>query len=230
MLINKKTDTCACCGTYCEHNFGEENYKEKELDLDNYFKYKDIYVYKCPTCEMVSTNLSAEDKNLFEAIKNTDRYRSVVTYDYLEGVDLELYENMSRAVPANLYEVYAMMYENSNNKETYLRALHKSIELKELMMEKYRDEVEEDEDENDEELLERLEELMDANLEMSRKKFINEFLQYEDKNEFLFLMFIENLIGLGELELADKNLDFLIDNSNISEDIVDYIENLIEEE
>ena len=93
MLINKKTDYCSYCGTYCEHNYGEENYNAKQLDLDNYFKYKDIYVYKCPKCEMVSTDLATEDKKLFDAIINTDRYSNVVTYEYLEGLDLELFEN-----------------------------------------------------------------------------------------------------------------------------------------
>lgn len=229
MIISKKIDYCSCCGNYTEFHYGTDDYDLSKLDLDNYLKYKDIYVYTCAKCGMISTDLSKEDKSLFDSIKNTDRYNDVMTYEYLQGYDLELFENHTRSVPANLYESFAMMYENSSNKEIYLRALHKSIELKEIILEKYADEIEED-DEYDEETYSKLEDLMIENIENARKRYVNEFLKYEDKNAFLFLMFVENLINLGEVESARDNLEWLISNSNISDDLIDYIKDLTNEE
>lgn len=227
MIINKKTDTCSCCGNYCEENFGIDNYDLKQLDLDNYFKYKDIYVYKCPKCGMISTDISKEDKTLYENVKNTDKFKSIMDYEYLEGLDLEIFENESRSVPANLYDAYALMYENSSDKETYLRSLHKSIELKEIILEKYEDDLE---DEEDEETFDALESLMLKNIENARKTFINEFLKFDNKNEFLFIMFIENLVGLQEYEAAEENIDWLVENSKLSPKLANYVEELTNEE
>jgi len=231
MIVNSKIDYCSCCGNYTEILFGIENYDLSQLDLKNYIKYKDIYVYTCRKCGMISTNLTTQDKSLYESVRHTDRFKDIMSYEYLEGYDLELYENHTRSVPANLYDAYAMMYEKSSDKETYLRSLYRSIQLKEVAIEKYQIEFEEDEgDEEEEEILSNLEDLMYENIEEARKSFNDVFLQFEDKNEFLFLMYVENLVGLEDYKNAKDNLNWIIKNYKLSDDLIEYMQNLTNEE
>ena len=228
MKVSKKTDYCSSCGTYSEQNVGIETFSPSIFDLDNYFEYKDFYVYKCSKCGHISYNLSnKEDALLYEKF-NDEEFQNIMHYEYLEGVDLEIFECHTRSVPANLYDAYAYMKEDEKVDENYFRALNKSFELKEMILEKYKLSVEEDGDEEDQEILNELNELMLENINENRRIFVDKFLDYENKNEFLFLMFIENLVKLGKKEQASENLDWLKKNSNLSSNLIDYITGLIE--
>ena len=229
MKVSKKTDYCSSCGTYSEQNMGLETFNPSIFDLENYLEYKDFYVYKCPKCGHISYDLSKrEDSLLFEKYKEDEDYKNIFNYEYLNGVDLEIFECHTRSVPANLYDAYAYIKEEEKVDENYFRSMHKSFELKEMILEKYSFTVEEDGDEEDRETLEELIALMQENLIENRRIFVDKFLDYKDKNEFLFLMFIENLVKLGEKEQANKNLDWLKKNSNLDKSLIAYITDLVE--
>lgn len=229
MEVSKKTDYCSSCGTYCEQNTGLETFSPSIFDLENYLGYKDFYVYKCPTCGHISFDLSKkEDGETYKKVKDDEEFKNVFEYEYLDGVDLQIFECHSRSIPANQYDAYAYMKRQSEIDDDFFRALNKSLELKEMMLEKYAFTVEEDGDEEDEEILSELNELMLENMNENRELFVDEFLKYGNKNEFLFLMFIENLAKLGKTTLASENLEWLKQNANLKSDLIDYITDLIE--
>lgn len=232
MEVKKKIAPCSCCGRNCELNYGVENFEINELNLKNYLAYKDIYAFKCSKCGLISTDISAAgEHNLFESVKNTDEFNDAMNYTYLEGLNNELYENHSEGVPVNIYDAYSVMLQNSNDREKYLRVLNHTIELKTMMIDKYRYDLEEDYDEQDAEIFEELEELVYDNIEDSRNLFIDEVARLEDCNIFLLLMAIENFAGLDKYKEAKKQFLILkeeLKNIKLSKDLTDYFDNLVE--
>lgn len=229
MEVKHIIDFCISCGKYCEQNIGVENYDLSVLDLKNYSNYKDLYVYECPTCGLVSFNLSRQqDADKFLKIKDTEVYQDIMDYSYLEGLDLQLFECHTKSVPANQYEVYAKMLENTPDTELYLRALNKSIELKEAILNKYTQTVAEDGDSEDEEILEDLRELLLENIDENRKLFLVNFWEFKAENIFLYLMAVENLAKLGDVNQAEKYFELLASDNKFDEDLVNYFKDIIE--
>ena len=229
MEVKNKFDYCGNCRTYCEYLFGEENYFS-ELNLENYRKYKDLYVYKCPKCGNISVDLSNEtDAEVYSTLKDDEKFNEILDYDYLDGLDLQIYESHTRTVPANLYEAYSLIEKEQGNMEMYFRALNKSIELKEMIIQKYELTLEEDGDEEDEGVLQELSEMLYDNIDECREQLISDFNNYQTGNTFLFLIYVENLAKLGKFNEAKKHFDYVLKNSKIEYDLQKYFENMFEE-
>ena len=230
MEVKTKIDYCENCKIYSERRYGVENYNPEKLDLENYKKYKDLYVYRCPSCGNISVDLANNaDATAFAKLKDKESFQEILDYAYLDGLDLQLFESHTESVPANLYEAYAEMQKLQGNIELYLRAIQKAIDLKVLIIQKYEFTVQEDDDEEDYEILDELTDLMYDSIDQNRKDFISEFQKHEIKNEFLCVMFIENLIGLEKYSKAKECFELLKNNTKIEKDLIKFVQNLFEE-
>lgn len=227
MIVKNKIGTCSCCGTYSELNFGEENFDKTKLDLANYLAYKDIYVYRCPKCGFISTDITGKDNLLFNRVKNLQEFSDILNYAYLEGYNEAFYENHSKTLPANLYDAYAFMYKSSLDSEMYLRALNKAIEQKIALIKRYEYEVKEEGDKEDRENLKELEELMLENITEQSNQFASTYIGLKNKNVFLEIMFIENLVYLDELDEAKKQFKRLEGEYKLGQDLLDYIKKIL---
>ena len=197
--------------------------------LESYLNYKDIFVYTCPKCGMISSDLAANnDHLLYNKVKDSEEFRDVLDYSYLEDTHLLFCETHYKTVPSNIFDAYTFMYKNSLQKEKYLRLLNKSVEQKLLMLERYVMTVEEDQDEEDFENFKELKYFIQTNIEEYRKEFINEYLNFEDKNIFLHLIFIENLMYLNEVEEAKKQFNWLNTKIKLNSDLYKYFNDLIQ--
>lgn len=230
MEIKNKIDYCGNCKTYSQFHFGTENYNPLKYDLESYKNYKDIYVYRCPTCGNISVDISnLSDAKIFSEQKNSEKFLDILDYGYLDGLDLELFENHTTSVPANLYEIYAEIQKEQNNFEQYFRAMNKSIELKEMIIQKYAVSVEEDNDSEDYDILNDLSELMYDNIYEKREELCNTFSKLDKPNLFVCLIFIENLAKLGNISEAKEYFKALQTNYNLEEDLVINIREILKE-
>ena len=227
MEIGKKTAHCSCCNNNCEMNYGIENYDMSKLDKENYSNYKDIYVYKCPKCGFISTDISGDDVKLYNLYKGTTEFQNALRYRYLKGYNLiPMYdENWSAAYPVYNYDPYAIMYSNSPDTEFKLRTLNKAIELKENMKQRYLSDWyeshEEGEDEKDHNILQNL---IKKNLIISCEKFITIAKSCDDLNVFLQLMLVENLYRIGNNSEAKKLYNLIKQKYTLSDDLKEYFE------
>ena len=229
MEVKRKIDYCGNCKTYSEHLYGEENYSD-ELNLDNYRRYKDLYVYKCSKCGNISVDISnPDDAEIYASLKDSEEFDDILNYTYLDGLDLQIYESHTRTVPANLYEAYALIQKEQGNMEMYFRALNKSIELKEVIIQKYEITLEEDGDDEDAEIMEELSNALYDNIYSCREQLVEDFNNYQTSNSFLFMIYIENLANIDKIDEAKQHFDYVVKNSNIENDLKKYFENLFEE-
>jgi hypothetical protein len=231
MEIKNKIGHCSYCGHNCEFNYGVESYNQAILNLESYTNYKDVYVYRCRKCGLISTNLSGLDNIWYEKVKDSHEFNDALEYAYLNGLNNELYENHSEGVPANIYDAYTVMMKESDNKELYLRALNRTIELKELMLQKYQLDAENEYEEDELEIFEELEERLYENIDESRDEFIDEVTRDVDSNIYLYLMAIENLCAFEDYDChkdAKKRFALVKKQINLSEDLLEYFNNLID--
>ena len=163
MKIVEDEGFCTSCAIFGEYRRGEEDYSLIKKDLNNYKKYKEIYVYKCPNCGFISTDISGEEGILCSDIVNSYEYKQFLDYSYLNGLDKELYEYHSKDIMANYLEAYSLALLKTKNYEKYVRAINRCIELKEIMIRKYKKSQDElgGEEENDDKY-EKLYELINA--------------------------------------------------------------------
>lgn len=223
MRIVEDEGFCTCCGNLAEYKFGDENYSLVTKDLSNYKNYKDIYVYKCPNCGFISTDITGVEGVLFGDIRNSLEYKNALNYKYLEGLDKELYNNHSDEVPANLYEAYSFICLASSDYEKYIRVINKTIELKEIMVKKYRhsqDELGGEEDNDD--LYDKLDEMIKNSIETNRKQIDFYYTQLEHKSFFANLIYIENMAKMDKKEEANKLFNKLSKSILIKEDLKKY--------
>ena len=223
MRIVEDQGFCTCCGRFADFKYGEENYSLIKKNLDNYKKYKDIFVFQCRTCGFVSTNLTAEEGVLYGDVKDSYEFKQLINYSYLNELDKELYDNHSQDVPANLYEAYSLVA-----MQTFIRSLNKSIELKLIMARKYKISKDElgGEEENDDEY-EELDSLIKQSVLSNRKQIEHYFDYVENKNVFLKLIKIENLIGLNENATALKLYTDILRCNKLEPDLKKYFEQLL---
>ena len=226
MKILEDEGFCTACNVYGEYKYGEENYSFIKKNLDNYKKYKDIYVYKCPNCGFISTDISGEEGVFCDKIKDSYEYKQLLDYSYLKGLDKELYEYHSQDIMANLLEAYSLILLDTKNYEKYIRVVNRAIELKQIMKRKYKlsqDEIA-GEDENDNEY-EKLYELIDESIETNRKQIDYYYEYVENKDVFLKLIYVETLIGLNRRAEARKLYEEIIRKYKLSQDLKEYFEN-----
>lgn len=228
MRIVEDEGFCTSCGRYAEIKIGQENFSLLKKDLDNYKKYKDIYVFRCRTCGFISTDISGEEGVLCGGIQNGYEFNQILNYAYLQGIDKELYDNHSADVPANLYEAYSLICERGKNYESLVRTLNKSIELKVIMARKYKISKDElgGEEENDDEY-EKLDQLIKESIQTNRKQIDYYYDFIENKNLFVKLVYIENLVNMGEMSKALKHFTDITRKVKLENDLEDYFKHLL---
>jgi len=211
---------CSCCNNYCEYRFGEENFKDNETSLENYLNFKDVYVYRCPKCNFVSTNITEKENVSIKDIVESEEYNNLLNNEYLKGMADDVYENHSRAVPAYLYEAYAFTCLKANNFEKYIRVMNKCIELKEMTVRKYLFSQAEcaEEDENDEEY-ETIINLIKKSIYENSLTLNKYFLKLDNKTLFFRLIFLENLIRINKF----KEVEELIEKMELDDEMVKYL-------
>lgn len=228
MKILQDEGICTCCGAYSEYYYGDENYSFVNKDLENYKKYKDIYVYQCPACGFISTDITGVEGVMCGDIKNSLEYKEALNYTYLNGLDKELYDNHSSEIPANLYEAYAYVCLKENEYEKFIRALYKAIDLKLIMARRYRrsqDELGGEEDNDD--LYDELDKLIKQSIEANRRQIDYYFTQLETKNVFINLIYIENLVAIGKKSEAKQFYNQINKNYMLKEDLKKYFNDLV---
>ena len=225
MKILEDQGFCTCCGNFANYSYGDENFSVVTKDLASYKKYKDIFVYKCPKCGFISTDITGVEGVMFGNIVNSLEYKNALNYAYLEGLDRELYECHSEAIPANLYEAYSFVCLAEKDYEKYIRTLNKAIELKEVMARKYRlsqDELGGEEDNDD--LYDKLDGLIKKSIETNLQQIDFYYTQLDNKNIFVSLIYLENLVKLGKKDEAIKIFNQIIKKYSLKEDLKNYIE------
>lgn len=228
MKIVEDTGFCTCCGNYADYNYGDENFSLITKDLANYNKYKDIYVYKCPNCGFISTDIVGEEGVMFGEVKNSLEYKNALTYNYLNGLDEDLYDNHSAEVPANLYEAYSFVCLAAHDYEKYVRTVNKAIELKEVMIRKYQKSQYElgGEEENDDEY-EELYNLINQSIKTNAEQIDFYYSQAEQPTFFLKLLYIENLVRLGKKAEALGLFSSAIKSTIIKNDLKEYFNEIL---
>ncbi|MBE7082293.1 MAG: hypothetical protein E7378_01250 [Clostridiales bacterium] len=228
MKILEDTGFCTSCRNMVEYSYGDENFSFITKDLKNYKNYKDLYVYKCQCCGFISTDIACEEGVIYGDVKNSLEYREALNYEYLGGLDLDLYDQHSQSVPANLYEAYSFVCLKAENYEKFIRSLNKAIELKEVMARQYRRSQDElgGEEENDEDY-EKLDGLIKQSIQDNAKQIDFYYSQLDHKNLFVTLIYIENLTRLNQFELAQKLFDEICNKILIKDDLKTYIQEKI---
>jgi len=227
MKIKHDEGFCTCCGNFSEYNDGDEEHSFVTKDLNNYNKYKDIYVYQCPNCGFISTDITGVEGVMFGEVRHSLEFKDAINYKYLKGLDTELYNNHSQEVPANLYEAYSFICLAAKDYEKFLRSINKTIELKLVMAKKYRrsqDELGGEEDNDD--LYDDLDKLIKESINSNEKQIDYYFTQLETKNIFVKLLYIENLTRINKKQEAKQLFDNLIKNNSFKQDLKQYFYNL----
>lgn len=228
MKILQDEGLCSCCGAYAEYMYGDEDYSLVNKDLTSYNNYKNIYVYQCPNCGFISTDITGVEGVMCGDVKGNLEFKEALNYSYLNGLDKELYDNHSASVPANLYEAYAYVCLKEKDYEKFVRSLNKAIELKLIMARKYRrsqDELGGEEDNDD--LYDDLDKLINQSIEANRKQIDYYYTQIENKNLFVKLLYIENLIALNKKQDATNLYNILEKSYVIKNDLKSYFNNLL---
>ena len=230
MKIIEDEGFCTSCGRHLDFNYGEENFSLITKDFKNYNNYKDIYVYSCPNCNFVSTNISSEEGVLYSGVKDTEEYVSVIEYSYLNGLDKELYDNHSENNPANLYEAYSLICLAQKDLEKYVRTLNKCADLKEILARSYKLSQHElgGEEENDDQY-EELNILILNSIEENRKHIVAMYNHIDIKNVFLSLIIVENLAKLKRLYEARDLYTKLAKKYTLSADLKKYFKEILME-
>lgn len=228
MRIVEDEGFCTCCGRYQELKYGEDNHSLVKKDLENYKKYKDLFVYECSNCGFISTNITGEEGVLYGDVKDGYEYKSLYEYAYLKGLDKELYDCHSADVPANMFEAYALVQLESKNYEMFVRVINKTIELKQIMLKKYKRSQDElgGEEENDDEY-ENLYNLINLSIDANRKQIDYYYHFAENKNVYLKLIYIENLVALNTLDEAKKVFEEVTDRYSLDKDLNNYFTTLL---
>lgn len=228
MKVIEDEGFCTACGNYLEFKYGEDSFSYLKKDLSNYEKYKDMFLFECPICGFISDNIASEEGILYENVAKTYEFKQLYSYAHLNGLDKELYNNFSSKIPANLYEAYSLICLESKNFEKYIRVVNKCIELKELMALKYsraKDEVAHEEGNANQ--YDELIELINEGIKTNREQ-INFYFHYvENKNIFVVLIYIENLIKMKLIDDAEKEFLAITKKYFIEEDLKQYFQNLI---
>ncbi len=224
MNILEDEGFCTCCGNFATYSYGDENYSLITKDLSNYNKYKDIYVYRCPNCGFISTDITGIEGVLYGEVLNSLEFKNTLKYKYLEGLDKELYNNHSSEIPANIYEAYSFVCIEAKDYEKLVRVINKTIELKTIMANRYRksqDELGGEEDNDD--LYDKLDKLIKDSIEINSKQIDFYFSQLDRSNIFLKLIYIENLARLGKKEEAKKLFQKITNKYLLKDDLKIYI-------
>lgn len=230
MKILKDVGFCTCCGNYSEYTYGDENYSLVEKDLKNYKNYKDVYVYKCPNCGFISTDIGGVEGVMFGEIRNSLEYKNAIFCEYLQGLQNEhICEDFSKEVPANIYEAYSFICLAEKDYEKYVRTLAKTIELKQVLIRKYQASQDEDSFEDDEvkNYYDEVIDLINKSIQINREQIDFYFTQTELKNVFLKLLYIENLINLNKKDEAQNLFNKLTKSIILKEDLKQYFLDLL---
>ena len=224
MKVLEDEGLCTSCGKYLHYRYGEENFSTIKKDLSNYNKYKDLFLFECPYCGHISTNIAGEEGILFDELRQSYEYSDIMGYAYLNRIDKILYECHSQDICANWYEAYAYLLEKIGEYEKCCRALFKCIELKKIMKQKYKiSQAELGGEENNDSDYEKLYFLIDESIKKNQKQFNLCYKNVSNKNVYLKLLHYENLVGQHQDKEACEELYEILKKYNLSVDLKKYI-------
>lgn len=230
MKILEDEGFCTCCGAHGEYQYGEENYSLLKKDLENYKRYKDIFVYECPNCGFVSTDITNEEGVLYGPLRKNKEFKEAYNLKYLKNLDKELYAGDFSEIPVNLYEAYSYVLEKSGDFEKKIRVLCKCIYLKEVMLRNYHRGQAElgGEEENDDEY-EEFYTLLNQSINKNIKEIISCGEKITNLNLYDKLIIAESFIKLGKKAEAGKIVNDVISKNHAKEDLKKYFETLMKE-
>lgn len=229
MKIMDDEGFCTCCGAYGEYKYGDDDYSLLNKNLSNYKKYKDVFVYECPNCGFISTDITNEEGVLYGDERNTYEFKQLYNYAYLDGLDKDLYERHSDNIPANLLEAYSQVLIKANDYEKLVRVLNKCIELKLIMARLYRRSQDElgGEEENDDEY-DKLDSLLKESIDTNRRQIDFYYNYIPSKNIYVKLIYLENLAFLGKKAEANMLFEQICRKTMLSQDLKDYMLKILE--
>ena len=231
MKIIEDEGFCTACGRYAEYKYGQDNFSLIKKDLNNYKKYKDLFVFRCRTCGFISTDITAEEGVLCGHIKDSFEYSQILEYAYLNELDKDLDEQISTDNPASLYEAYSLICLQNKDYEKLIRTLNRSIEFKLIMERTYRHlGAEVSKEEENEEDFKALKGLILDSIKANREQIDYYYQFVENKNVFLKLLYIENKIALGEKATALKEFLDVCRKTKLEDDLETYFNNLLKAE
>jgi len=229
MKVLQDQGFCTCCGNYAEYKFGQENYSMIDKNLENYKKYKDIYVFKCSKCGFASTDITCVEGVLSGEILKTYEFKQLLECSFLNGINYKLPNDYTEKVPVGMYEAYSQILLDVKDYEKYIRIINWVIELKEILKINYMDLCEEfAESDGNETDYKELFELIDKSIDSNRQQIDYYFGLLENKNVFITLIYIENMIALGKKAEATVLLKEIKDKKRLEDDLIEFFKQKIE--
>lgn len=220
MKVIEDQGFCTCCGYYGSYKFGQENFSFIVKNLNNYEKYKNIFVYACKNCGFISTDIAGTEGVLYGEIKDSYEFKELLNFTYLNELHNEFDEDYATSVPFGMYEAYSLVLLEAKDYQKYVRQISMVIDLKEaqkIRYTKYAIEVG-----ANEERLSQLQELMDKSIQTNREQIDHYYSYIENKNIFDDLIYIENMIEMGKLAEAKVLLKSAKDKKHLEEDLLEY--------
>ena len=226
MKVKEDHGFCTCCGTLAEYKFGQENFSAITKNLDNYKKYKNIFVYKCKNCGFVSTDISGTEGVLYGEIKNSYEFKQLDTNAYLQDIKSAYEEDFTEMFPVGMYEAYSLILIEGGEYEKLVRLLSTVIDYKEAMKKKYKNYALEVE--GDESVLNEILSRIDESIQTNRKQIDYYFPLIESKRTYSKLIYIENMIEMGNVAESLVLLKQVMEKRKLEADLIEYFQIKIE--
>ncbi|MBO5884417.1 MAG: hypothetical protein J6Q51_01330 [Clostridia bacterium] len=223
-FVDKTCINCKYSDEYMVYSYGEP-----KNDFDAYKNYIDFDLQVCPNCGYISLDLEQIANKSFNSLKNTNAYKNAQDYMYLQDYLQDIDPQKLYSYPANLYECYAIMQEQSLEIDLSIRAYFRSVILKEAIVSRYQKELEEDFDEFEPEEIQSYQNLQSALVESIKDNIskIIELYSQSTKDTFIKIIYIECLLRFFKVQEAQDIYKQI--ESKIDENLQEYIDNLIEQ-
>ena len=226
MKIIEDQGFCTCCGTLADFKFGQENFSVILKNVDNYKKYKNLFVYKCKNCGFVSTDITGTEGVLYGEIKDSYEFKQLDQSVYLNDIKEKYEEDYTQVFPGGMYEAYSLVLIEAKEYEKLIRLLSTVIDFKLSMKRKYKDYALEVG--GDEEVLNEILTRIDESIQTNREQIDYYFPFIENKNTYATLIYIENMIEMGKVAEALVLLKQVSEKKKLENDLVEYFQIKIE--
>ena len=226
MKIIEDQGFCTCCGTLADFKFGQENFSVILKNVDNYKKYKNLFVYKCKNCGFVSTDITGTEGVLYGEIKDSYEFKQLDQSVYLNDIKEKYEEDYTQVFPVGMYEAYSLVLIEAKEYEKLIRLLSTVIDFKLSMKRKYKDYALEVG--GDEEVLNEILTRIDESIQTNREQIDYYFPFIENKNTYATLIYIENMIEMGKVAEALVLLKQVSEKKKLENDLVEYFQIKIE--
>lgn len=223
-FVDKKCINCKCTDEYMVYSVDEP-----KNDFEAYKNYIDFDLQVCSNCGYISLDIEQIANMAFNNIKNTKEYKNAQEYLYLEEYLQDIDSDRLYSYPANLYECYAMLQENSLNIDQSIRAYFRCVVLKEAIVRRYQKEREDDADELEPEEIKSYQDLENAITESIKDNLVKilELYQKSTQDTFIKVIYIECLLRFFKVQDAQEVYNQV--QNKIDNELQEYIDNLIEQ-